>query len=146
DRNGTRIAPPFNAKQPRFSPDGNLLVSMHGDDEVQLHTAADASLVWRRSGNMFVIDSERSRILVGHANNLGSRIESVEIDSGEQSVGRNIAVPGYLRDISISPDQLTLASIANDSHVRLWSLATGEQLDASKSELAQRKGARVEYS
>lgn len=149
DRAGASVGSPFNGTMPRFSPDGTKLASRHGKHDLELRTAADASLAWPRTGAgklvAYEFTASGDRVLMGHAARSGSVIEGLDVESGEP-MGPRIEVPGYLRDISIAPDQHTLASIADDRHVRLWSMATGERIDARKLELTAPKHCLVEFS
>jgi WD40 repeat protein len=152
DRSGTGIGASFNGTMPRFSPDGSKLATRHGKHDIELRTAADASLIWPREGAGTLVAFEfinaGDRVLVGHAvrsSDSNSVIESLDVDTG-QPAGPRIEVPGYLRDISIAPDQHTLATIADDRHVRLWSMSTGKPLDILELRLTTPSQCLVEFS
>jgi WD40 repeat protein len=149
DRAGASVGSPFNGTMPGFSPDGTKLASRYGKHDIELRTAADASLDWTRSGEgklvAFEFTTSGDRVLVGHAARSGSVIENLDVDTSAPT-GLRIEVPGYLYGLSIAPDQHTLVSIAEDRHVRLWSMATGEQLDDRKLELDRPSGCLVEFS
>jgi WD40 repeat protein len=154
DRMGTSVGPSSPASVdsdptvPRFSPEGGKLASRTSRYQIELRAAADASLVWNRELARtlvaFEFTASGDRVLVAHSAQSDSEIESLDIDTGEPT-GLTIKVPGYLRDISISPDQQTIASIDN-YHVQLWSMATGEELDALDVGLPTPTTALVEFS
>lgn len=149
DRAGALVGSPFNGTMPSFSPDGSVLASQLGKKKIELRAAADASPVWGRElpGNLVAFDftAAGDRLLFGHAAISGSLIESLDVES-RTATGPRVEVPGYLRGLSIALELDALASIADDRHVRLWSLATGKRIDARKLELAKPKEALVEFS
>jgi WD40 repeat protein len=55
----------------------------------------------------------------------GSRVERIALnDSGPHP---DLAIPGYLRDIDVSPIDRLLASVSSDMSVRMWDLDTGAE-------------------
>ncbi|HVH98662.1 MAG TPA: SIR2 family protein [Enhygromyxa sp.] len=130
DRRGRPIGSVFDGAMVEFSPDGlMLLTTKKRGTKLALRTSVDGSLVWEliTGGKFIALDHPRraGRLIVGDASEANSTISSIDMQSGE-FIGAPIHVPGYLRDLAVSPDGELVASIADDNRTRLWSLATGE--------------------
>ncbi|PRP94311.1 nSTAND1 domain-containing NTPase [Enhygromyxa salina] len=149
DSDGEPVAAPFNATQPVFSPDGELLATKHGQYRIEVRESADGALVWWQptEGKIetFEFSSQGDRLCVGSSARVGSTITTLDSETGDP-VGATIEVNDFLRDIAVSPDGLRVASTADDRFTRLWSLASGELLSELAFSLREPKHSSVSFS
>ncbi len=130
DLEGQQIVDAFNAATIDFSPGGQALLSrMKHGKKLALRTSVDGSQQWKRDahGKFIAIDYPRraGRMVIGDASVANSTISTIDMRDGD-TIGEPIHVPGYLRDVAVSPDAEFVATIADDKRARIWSLASGK--------------------
>lgn len=115
----------------RISPDGQQAVSSSEDSSLQLWSIPKGErtiLKGHESWAHALCYSRDSQQLV--SGGCDGKLIWWSVRSERAAVDRKFdAHAGWIRAVAISPDGTTLASVGNDKVVRLWNMATGEQIE-----------------
>lgn len=147
-RSGDVVGAPCNGHELVFLPDGRHFAIRSASHEIELRSVADAGLVWelptRGAVEALASADAGDRWMVATSTQSGSWISTLGLAT--PAVGDTLEVPKYLRDIAISPDGLHVASTADDKVVRLWSLASDEEIATVKLDARESSKRFVSFS
>jgi len=115
-----------------FSPDGVILAS--ASNEVRLWDSESGALRATLKGhdkNAVSLAFARDQTLLASTDFSAIRLWNVA--TGEQVDSIHASSGGWVHCIAFSPDAKTMASVANDSHLRRWDVKSGRELSAFRN-------------